>query len=261
MRTLDYAKMKQEGRKISFTTAYDYWTAQLLNSTPIDGILVGDSAAMIMHGYPDTTAATVETMEIHVQAVSRGAPDKFIVGDLPFMSYRKGIPAAVEASERLIRAGANAVKMEGARGNEAIITHLVESGIPVMGHVGLQPQSVNGVGGYRVQGRDNADEILADAVTLEACGCFSIVIELVTSDVAATITERLRLPTIGIGAGPATDGQILVLQDLAGFNPGFSAKFVRAFGDGAGMLQDAMAAFDNAVKSGDYPSDDESYLP
>ena len=259
MNVLDFARRKSEGRKISLTTAYDFWTARILNASSVDAILVGDSVAMVMHGFQDTTAATVDMMVDHTAAVSRGAPDTFIVTDLPFLSYHKGLPAAMDAVHRLIQAGANAVKLEGVHGQEDLIRHIVQAGVPVMGHIGLTPQSVHRLGGYRVQGRSNGRELIEAAQTLEACGCFAVVIELVPSDLAAEVTDALTIPTIGIGAGPKTDGQILVLHDLSGFNSEFSPKFVRKFADGEQLVLDAVNAFADAVSSGDFPAADESY--
>src|SRR5579884_452590 len=242
-------------------TCYDYTFARLLSKSAIDGILVGDSAAMVMHGHPSTICATTELMRLHTEAVSRGAPGKFIVADMPFLSYRKGVAAALDAASILMVAGAQAVKVEGVDGHEDVIQRLVESGIPVMGHLGLQPQSVHSYGRYCVQGRtaDSAKQILRQAATLEHSGVFAIVLECVPANLAEEITSTLRIPTIGIGAGAGCDGQILVLQDLLGMNAGFRPKFARPFLDGERTVIDALTRFDEAVKAGTFPSPEESY--
>jgi 3-methyl-2-oxobutanoate hydroxymethyltransferase len=257
----DFADAKRDGRKLSLTTCYDWWSARILEASPVDAILVGDSAAMIMHGHPTTIPATPEVMELHIAAVSRGAPGKFLIGDMPFPSHRRGIAAAMEVVDGFLTAGAHAVKLEGIDGHEEVVRQIAGSGVPVMGHVGLTPQSVNAFGGYRVQGRgdDAAARVVEEARRLEDAGCFSIVVEGVPSQVARTITGTLSIPTIGIGAGPHVDGQVLVLHDLAGLQREMKPKFVRAFADGYGTILDAVTAFDEAVKSGAFPSGEESY--
>jgi 3-methyl-2-oxobutanoate hydroxymethyltransferase len=200
-------------------------------------------------------------IRVHTEAVVRGIGDKFVVADMPFLSFRKGIPAALDAASVLMAAGAQAVKLEGVCGHEDVIQRMVESGIPVMGHLGLQPQSVHAYGGYRVQGRSEKDAraICGQAVLLQDLGVFAIVLECVPADLAREITGRLRIPTIGIGAGAGCDGQILVLQDLLGLNPDFHARFARPFLDGARAVRDAVANFDEAVKAGSFPALEESY--
>jgi 3-methyl-2-oxobutanoate hydroxymethyltransferase len=219
----EFLLAKAEGRKLSMVTCYDYTFARLLSKSVIDGILVGDSAAMVMHGHPSTLSATTELMRLHTEAVVRGAADKFIVADLPFLSFRKGLAAALDSASLLMVAGAHAVKLEGVDGHEDVIQRLVQSGIPVMGHIGLQPQSVNAYGGFRVQGRssDSAENIARQATALEELGAFAIVLECVPATLARDISAGLRIPTIGIGAGAECDGQILVLQDLLGMNTDF----------------------------------------
>jgi 3-methyl-2-oxobutanoate hydroxymethyltransferase len=257
----DFVHAKTEGRRLSMVTCYDYTFARLLSKTAIDGILVGDSAAMVMHGHTSTLHATVELMSLHTEAIARGATGKFLVSDMPFLSFRKGVAAALDAAHALMTAGAHAVKLEGVDGHEDVIERLVGSGIPVMGHVGLQPQSVHAYGGFRVQGRSDgsAREIARQASALDSLGAFAIVLECVPAGLAEEITESIRIPTIGIGAGAGCDGQILVLQDLLGMNLDFRPKFARPFADGARIVLDAVAQFDEAVKAGTYPTAEESY--
>ena len=257
----DFPLAKAEGRRLSMVTCYDYTFARLLSRSPIDAILIGDSAAMVMHGHNSTLSASVETLRLHTEAVVRGAPEKFIVADMPFLSYRKGAALALEAAQALLTAGAQAVKLEGVDGHEDVIQRLVESGIPVMGHLGLQPQSVHSYGGFRVQGRaaDSAREILRRSAVLEELGAFAIVLECVPAALASEITAAHGIPTIGIGAGAGCDGQILVLQDLLGLNLDFRPKFVRPFIEGGRCVLDALARFDEAVKTGAFPAKEETY--
>ncbi len=257
----DFAQAKVERRKLSMTTCYDYTSARLLAQTPIDAILVGDSAAMVMHGYSSTVHASVRLMSVHTEAVVRGAPGKFIVADMPFLSFRKGVSPALRAAHELMKAGAHAVKLEGVDGHEAVIKRLVESGVPVMGHLGLQPQSVHAYGGFRVQGRDQhaACNIKRQAKALEDLGAFATVIECIPSKLAREITQASGIPTIGIGAGAECDGQVLVWQDLLGMNLDFHPRFARSFLDGSSAITDAVARFDEAVKAGTFPAPAESY--
>ena len=258
---LDFAAAKTAGRKISMVTCYDAALARVLEATAVDCILVGDSAAMVMHGHSDTLAATVDLMAMHTAAVRRGAPTRFLIGDLPFLSFRKGVPAALDAVAALMRAGAQAVKLEGVAGHEDVIEAIVGSGVPVMGHLGLTPQSVNALAGYRVQGRseDDAARIVDDAKRLEGLGCFSLVLECVPSRLAARITREISIATIGIGAGIDCDGQVLVLQDLLGLSNGHRPKFLRTYLDGFGEVRDAVDRFDRDVKQGAFPAAAESY--
>ena len=261
MNVHDFAAAKRDGRKLTFTTCYDWWSARILNESSVDGILVGDSAAMVMHGHPTTLPATPEMMNLHIAAVARGAPDKFLIGDVPFPWHRKGISAAMDVVDAFLTAGAHAVKLEGIEGHEEIVQHIAGSGVPVMGHVGLTPQSVNSLGGYRVQGRseDAAERLAEESRRLEQAGCFSIVVEGVASETAAAITRAVSIPTIGIGAGVEVDGQVLVFHDLAGLQREVKPKFVRTFTDGYGMLLNAVEDFDRAVKEGSFPAGDETY--
>ena len=258
---LDFARFKAEGRKISIVTAYDAWSARLVARSNVDAILVGDSAAMVMHGHETTLAATVELMAMHTRAVATSADGKFVIADMPFLSYRKGISEAMTAVGTLVTSGAQAVKLEGVDGHEDVIRQIVGSGVPVMGHLGMTPQSVNRFGGFRVQGKTEADasRLLREAHALEASGCFSIVLECVPADVAALITSELTVPTIGIGAGPHTDGQVLVLQDLWGVDTSHTPRFVRRYIDGECLLTDALNRYAADVKETRFPTLEESY--
>jgi len=251
----EMATARREGRRISMVTCYDFWTARIIDATPIDCILVGDSAAMVMHGHSTTIPADVATIALHVAAVRRGAPQRLIVADMPFLAHRKGIESAVEAVDVLMKAGAQAVKIEGR--DCATIGHVVESGVPVMGHLGLTPQSIR----FRVQGRGekSANGLIEDAKGLEAAGCFAVVLECVPSVVARAVTDAVGIPTIGIGAGPATTGQVLVLQDLLGMDPDFKPQFLRTYLDGFRLFRDALERYDGDVRSGAFPSEEESY--
>ena len=252
---------KKDGKKITMLTCYDYWSARLLNDSPVDCILVGDSGAMVMHGYPDTVAATCEVMALHTRAVKLGAPDRFVIGDMPFLSFRGSLDRAIDCVQKLMQAGAQAVKLEGAAGHLELVKHLTQSGVPVMGHLGLTPQSVHAFGGFKVQARteEAAQQLLKDAKNLQEAGCFALVLECVPSEVAKQVTEGLHIPTIGIGAGPYCDGQVLVLQDMLGAQPQFKARFVRHYADLAGTIQEAVQNFTRDVHSGAFPTAEESY--
>lgn len=257
----DFAAAKLEGRKLVMVTCYDAWSAKLLAGAPVDCLLVGDSVMMVVHGDRDTLGATPEIMALHTRAVARAAGEKLVVADMPFLSFRKGPAHALDVAAALLRAGAHAVKVEGVRGHAEVVRHLVESGIPVLGHLGLTPQSVHALGGYRVQAREPAEaaQLRADAATLESLGCFALVLECVPAPLAATVTATLKIPTIGIGAGVQCDGQVLVLQDLLGCDPGFAPKFVRRFADTAKTVQAGVAAYAAAVHAGKFPSPKESF--
>jgi 3-methyl-2-oxobutanoate hydroxymethyltransferase len=261
MNVLDFQKMKNESCMISMVTCYDYSSARVVSDSNVDCILVGDSLAMVMHGHPTTLSATTAMMALHTAAVARGAPRKFIVADLPFLSYRKGLKDAMDSVQELMSAGAHAVKLEGIRGHVDIVRHIVESGVPVMGHLGLTPQSINLLGGMKVQARTEAtvEMLAAQARELEGAGCFSLVLECVPSDAARKVTDLLKIPTIGIGAGPNVDGQVLVYHDVLGLNAGFKPKFLRVYADTFGVIQAALNAYDHDVKGGDFPSENESY--
>ncbi|MEE9452320.1 MAG: 3-methyl-2-oxobutanoate hydroxymethyltransferase [Gammaproteobacteria bacterium] len=256
-----FQRMKQTGEKITLVTCYDYWSARIIAQSDIDCVLVGDSAAMVMHGQRTTIPATVELMATHTRAVAKGAPSKFIIADLPFLSYRKGLIQAMEAVEQLLQAGAQAIKLEGADGNEEIIRHCVKSGIPVMGHLGLTPQSVHQLGGFRVQGKEEtaAKQLQAHALTLAECGCFAVVLEMIPGALAEHITAALPIPTIGIGAGAHTDGQILVLQDLLGMTTDIEPTFVKKYLEGAALIKEALNQYHQEVKQKVFPKQQHTY--
>ena len=257
----DFARYKAENRRISIVTAYDAWSARLVARSRVDAILVGDSVAMVVHGHETTVPATVALMALHIRAVARACAGKFLIADLPFLSYRRGIPAAIDAVSTLVRSGAQAVKLEGVDGHEDVIRHIVGSGVPVMGHIGLTPQSVHQLGGFHVQGRSEPDAValLRQARDLEQLGCFSIVLECVPAPLAARIRAELSVPTIGIGAGPETDGQVLVLHDLLGLDQTHTPRFVRRYIDGEGILTAALDQYDADVKEARFPDLQESY--
>jgi 3-methyl-2-oxobutanoate hydroxymethyltransferase len=261
MNAFEFREAKAKGQKLTMVTCYDHWSAKIMAESAVDVILVGDSAAMVMHGLSDTIPATIEMLAGHVADVRRGAPKKFIVADLPFLSYRGDLDFNINNVGLLMRAGANAVKLEAFDGNGDFIRHLVQSGIPVMGHTGLTPQFVNAFGGFRVQGRDSEQrkKILSDARELEDAGCFAVVLECIPEDLAAEITSSLRVPTIGIGAGLMCDGQVLVLHDLLGLDPGFKPKFVRRYLNGAELIKGALEQFCSDVREKKFPSSEEVY--
>jgi 3-methyl-2-oxobutanoate hydroxymethyltransferase len=248
-------RQKKGQEKLTMITCYEAWAAQIVEQTSIDCILIGDSLQMVMFGDESTLNATVGLIARHTHAVVKFAPSKLIVADMPFLSYRLDLKSNMIAAGRLMRAGAHAVKLEGARGNLELIQHMVDSGIPVQGHLGLTPQSVNQLGGYKVQGRKTADaeRIMNDAIALEKAGCFSVVLECVPKVLAAEITEALKIPTIGIGAGDDTDGQVLVWHDLLGFQNNFKPKFVRRYLNGAELVKEAVEAYAQDVKTGKFP--------
>lgn len=259
---LDFAKKKASKEKFSMVTCYDFWSAQILEASAVNCILVGDSAAMIMHGHDSTLPMDVRLMALHVSAVRKGAPSKFIVADMPFLTHRKGTKYAMDCVEILMRAGANAVKIEAQPGHEKIIKHIVDSGVPVMAHVGLTPQFVHQLGGYKVQGKDNpsALALLALSKKLEEAGCFSIVAECIPDALAGKMTHLLQIPTIGIGSGNQTDGQVLVLQDLLGCQKNFQPKFVRHFANLHEVILNAVNEYHETVAHKDFPSSQEIYM-
>lgn len=242
-------------------TCYDFWSASIIGETPVDAVLVGDSAAMVMHGHSTTINADAQMVAFHLAAVRRGLPDRLLIADFPFLAHRRGEAFAMEVVDRFIKLGANAVKVEGAGSTAQLIRHITDSGVPVMGHVGLTPQSVHALGGFTLQGSDEkaAMRIMDEARQLEDAGCFSIVLEMVPASLAKKITDSLTIPTIGIGAGVHTSGQILVLHDLLGFNRNFKPKFLRKYLDGFQLVKDSLSRYDSEVKSKIFPSTDESY--
>jgi 3-methyl-2-oxobutanoate hydroxymethyltransferase len=261
MNIFDFNKKKEQGHKISMVTCYDYTSAKILDKTAIDCLLVGDSVSMVVHGFKNTLAATVNMMSYHIAAVSRGANDKFIIGDMPFLSYRQSQSKNMAAVQKLMRAGAHAIKLEGSVGNLEFIQRVTESGIPVMGHIGLTPQLIHQLGGYKVQGKTetSASRLKQEALSLQEAGCFGIVLECVPSLLAKEITESLKIPTIGIGAGPHTNGQVLVLQDLLGLTLDFKPKFVQTFMNGSEQMQQSIARYIQAINQGEFPEHEHCY--
>ena len=251
-----------ESSKIVCLTAYDYPTARLLDEAGVDVVLVGDTLGMVVLGYESTLPVTLEEMLHHTRAVRRGVQRALLVADMPYGSYHADTAESVRNAMRFVKeAGAQAVKMEGGERRLELIARLSEAEIPVMGHVGLTPQSLNALGGYRVQGKtaDSAEQLLRDAHAVEAAGAFAIVLEAVPRELAAQITRELRIPTIGIGAGPDCDGQILVLNDLLGLSFGQTPKFTRQYANLDEVIGDAVRGYCQDVRSGDFPSDAESY--
>ena len=253
--------MKTERVRIVSVTAYDYPSARLADEAGVDLILVGDSLGMVVLGYESTIPVTLSEMAHHLKAVVRAEPRALVVADLPFLSFQTSPEDAVRSSGRLMKRGAEAVKLEGGRRMLPQIEAIHAADIPVLGHLGLTPQSVHEFGGYRVQGRERgaADALLEDALALERAGCFAIVLEGVPLELGQAITQALRIPTIGIGAGAHCDGQVLVLHDLIGMSFGKQAKFVRRYAETGATIRNAIAAFREDVRAGRYPSEAESY--
>jgi 3-methyl-2-oxobutanoate hydroxymethyltransferase len=249
-------------KKITCLTAYDYPTARLLDEAGVDVLLVGDSLGMVMLGHESTLPVTLEDMLRHTAAVRRGTKRALVVADMPYGSYHTDNAESLRNAVRFIKeAGAEAVKIEGGERRLELIVRLTEAEIPVMAHVGLTPQSVNALGGYRVQGKtvDAAERMLRDARAVEAAGAFAVVLEAVPRELAAQITRELRIPTIGIGAGPDCDGQILVLHDLLGLNFGHTPKFTRQYAGVGEIIKRAAREYCADVRGGSFPSDAESY--
>ena len=257
---LEFQTKKSKKEKITMVTCYDYSFAKILNSTDIDTFLVGDSVAQVVHGHTNTLAATTAMMALHTKAVRRGT-DKFIVADMPFLSTRKGLKHAMDAVHQLMAAGANALKIEGFKGHAELIRHIVDSGVPVMGHLGLTPQSIHQLGGPKIQGRteSGAEEILKESLALEQAGCFSLVLECVPASLAKKISQTLHIPTIGIGAGVHCDGQVLVLQDMLGLNKEFNPKFLKKYSDLNSEVQSAMKNYVTEVANESFPTHEHSY--
>lgn len=253
---------KLRGEKITCLTAYDYPTARLVDAAGIDVILVGDSLAQVVLGYDSTIPVTVDEMLHHVRAVRRATRRALLVADLPFGAYHVSEEGGLRTGIRFLKeGGAEAVKVEGGRKRFALIRRMVEAEIPVMGHIGLTPQSVHAMGGYRVQGQtlESVNDLLGDAQAVEDAGAFAVVLEGIPRELAAIMTRRLRIPTVGIGAGPDCDGQVLVAHDLLGLSFQPPAKFVRRYADLGGTLRDAFMRFRDDVLAGRYPDDRESY--
>lgn len=254
-------KIRDGAEPLVMVTAYDYPSARMVDDAGADMILVGDSLAMVVLGYDDTLQVTVEDMAHHVAAVARAKPKALIVGDLPWMSFHVSTEDTVRNAARLIRAGAQAVKMEGGTARIPMIEAITAAEIPVMGHIGLTPQSVNAMGGFRVQGKnaEAAMSLVEEAKALDHAGCFAIVLEGIPVRVAEMVTAAVDCPTIGIGAGPVTDGQVLVFHDVLGLQDDHIAKFVRQYADLKGDGTEALRRYSADVRSGAFPDDSESY--
>jgi 3-methyl-2-oxobutanoate hydroxymethyltransferase len=253
---------RKGGPKLTMVTAYDYPSARIADEAGVDMILVGDSVANVVHGHETTLGMDLETMILHTAAVVRAQPKALVVADLPWLTYHVSVEDTIRNAGRLVREGeAEAVKLEGGRKRVQMVTALVDTEIPVMGHIGLTPQSVHAMGGYRVQGKlvDEARNLIADSQALEAAGIFALVLEGVPGLVAEIITKELSIPTIGIGAGVGTDGQVLVFHDVLGLTYGRQPRFVRRFADLHGEAVRGIASFRSAVESGSFPNDSETY--
>lgn len=258
--TLKEKKVRQE--KITMVTAYDFPSAQLVEEAGIDMILVGDSLGMVILGYDTTLPVTMNDMVYHTKAVTRGAPNTFVVGDMPFLSYHRSLDEAIANAGRFLQeAGAQAVKLEGGRERSEVVRTLVESGIPVLGHLGLTPQSVNQLGGYKVQGKDaqQAKKLMEDAKILEETGAFALVLECVPAPLAAVISEALTIPTIGIGAGAGCNGQVLVWHDLLGITAGTKPRFVKQFANLHDQIVGALKSYKAEVAEARFPGEEHTF--
>lgn len=257
-----FAMLKQRHQKIVMVTAYDYPTGLAAEQGGADAVLVGDSLGTVALGFPDTIPVTMDMMVHHVAAVRRAVRRAFVVGDMPFLSYKASVEQAVLNAGRLIQqGGAEAVKVEGGHEIADAVKKIVQAGIPVMGHIGLTPQSVHKLGGYRVQGRheESAQQLLADALAVEEAGAFAIVLEAMDPEVALDLTSKLSIPTIGIGAGRGCDGQVLVMSDLAGMLPGQTAKFVKRYATVFETLESAVQDYAADVRQGRFPEEKHEY--
>jgi 3-methyl-2-oxobutanoate hydroxymethyltransferase len=254
-------RMKERGRRITMLTAYDATFARLLDACDVDILLVGDSLGMVIQGHENTLPVTLEDIIYHTRAVARGAHRAHLVADLPFMSYQDSVEVGIRNAGRLMKEGrAEAVKLEGGARNVDLVRRLTEVGIPVMGHIGLTPQSIHAMGGYRVQGKqeEQARKLCDDALQLEEAGVYSLVLEGIPMEVAQEITEQLRVPTIGIGAGPRCDGQVLVVYDLLGMDPDFSPRFLKKYESFGERIQAAVGAYAQEVREGQFPGPEHS---
>jgi len=257
----DLLKKKHDGKKITMVTAYDFPFGQIVDEAGIDVILIGDSLGVVVQGKNNTLSVTMEEMVYHTRMVARAAERALVVGDMPFMSFQPGIDDAVRNACRFLQAGATAVKLEGGEAVVDRIRAMTRMDIPVMGHVGLTPQSIHRMGGYKVQGRQSssADRIMGDAKAIEAAGAFAIVLEGIPMELGRTITRSLSIPTIGIGAGPHCDGQVLVLHDLLGLFERFHPTFVKTYANLKSQALEALQRYKGEVELGKFPSEEESY--
>ncbi|REL37557.1 3-methyl-2-oxobutanoate hydroxymethyltransferase [Rhodohalobacter sp. SW132] len=261
--TQTVVEMKKNGEKISMLTAYDYTMAGIVDSAGVDVILVGDSASNVMAGFDTTVPMTLDHMIYHTSCVVRGVSRALVIADLPFMSYQVTSKEALISAGRMMKeAGAHAVKLEGGNAISKTVKKIVDAGIPVMGHLGLTPQSIYKFGTYKVRAKEEeeADQLIADARKLEKAGVFSIVLEKIPSSLAEKVTAELSIPTIGIGAGPHCDGQVLVIHDMLGLNKDFSPRFLRRYADLNSEMDRAVKQYISDVKEGDFPNEDEQYI-
>jgi 3-methyl-2-oxobutanoate hydroxymethyltransferase len=251
----------KKGARLAMLTAYDFPSARLVAEAGIDLVLVGDSLGMVVLGYDSTVPVTMEDILHHTKAARRGAPDAFLIADLPFLSYGTPEQALANAGRLMKEAGADSVKLEGGVEVVPIVAALVRAGVPVLGHVGLTPQTASALGGYKLQGKDEARarQIVADAAALDAAGCWGVVLELVPAPLAKLITERSAIPTIGIGAGADCDGQVLVFHDVVGLFSGFTPTFVKRYAEAGNAIRDAVARYAEEVRSGRFPADAQSF--
>lgn len=259
---LDIQQMKHAGEKITMLTCYDYPTARIMDSCGIDIMLVGDSVGVVFSGYENTLPVTLDEMLYHTRAVVRSNPKALVVTDMPFMSYQVSlVEARLNAGRMIKEGGAAAVKIEGGVNIAATIRALVDIDIPVIGHIGLTPQSIHRMGGYRVQGKiqEQAERLIEDALAVEEAGAFAIVLEGIPKSLGSRITGSLSIPTIGIGAGSSCDGQVLVIHDILGLCEKYSPKFVKKYADARGLISEAVTAYINDVKSGAFPLDEHSF--
>ena len=257
MTIADFKKFKEEGRKFSYVTAYDYTTASIVNDSEVEIILVGDSLGMIMLGYKGTESVTMDDMVHHIRPVVKGAPNTWIVGDMPFGSYNVSDEEAVRNANRLIKeTNCDCIKLEGGIEMESRIRAIVKAGINVMGHIGLTPQTASSLGGFKVQGGtpESAKKLIEDAITLEKAGCFSLVLECVPSVVGKAVTEAVSIPVLGIGAGPHVDSQVLVTQDMLGMYGEFKPKFVKQYAQLRNVMVEALNEFHRETIEGQFPS-------
>lgn len=262
MKIQDFKQKKQEQSKISMLTCYDYPSACIIAESNIDCVLVGDSVAMAVHGHSTTIMATIEMMELHTQAVARGLNKQFLITDLPFLAHKSSQTNTVENVKKLLQAGAQAIKIEGADKDTCqTISHLVNAGIPIMGHIGLTPQAIHQLGGYKVQGKNDeqAEMLVQQALSLEQAGCFAVVIECVPQSLAKIITDSLTIPTIGIGAGSGTDGQVLVWHDMLGLQTSFNPKFVKKFFRAKDHFIDALNTYAEQVQQMHFPTNEHAF--
>lgn len=255
-------KMKFDKEKITMLTAYDFTTAKMVDAGGVDAILIGDSAANVMAGFETTLPITLDQMIYHAQSVVRGTDRALVIADLPFGTYQSNPEKALESAVRMMKeGGAHAVKIEGGQEISKSIKKIINAGIPVMGHLGLTPQSIYKFGTYKVRAKEEAEaeKLIADAQLLEELGCFSVVLEKIPADLAKKVTESISIPTIGIGAGADCDGQVLVYHDMVGMNKGFSPKFLRRYLDLYTEITGAVAQYVKDVKSVEFPNENESY--